>query len=373
MDKIGEFTSYVDGSGEFFPGDAGNGYRATPLMPDYFNMIQRELMYLLTTSGVTPDKTNSTQIYESIIKLVGPVQGYIFGRMLIYSGTPNIIRIPIFNTYEVSGNLIKVSSEKTLNFATITNIYRTDGITQISTTAETQSKHLYILIDTSGNISAQIIPDGEMDTGDHSYLGNPDLIKDALSASPLIYDNTKNGYYKNSKRIIATIRLNSSNQVEFVYELGSGYKFLDTERLSIGSNFTEWRFKREHPSCFACDGSTIVNMSTDFQYLYKILGTNVLPNTVDRVARSIDLASGRTLRDTEEDAIQGHWHNFSSNPVGFTSGSGNSADNENGGSGGGSLNDRVKGLISDGVNGTPRTANETRMKNFSLIIQITKG
>jgi hypothetical protein len=60
----------------------------------------------------------------------------------------------------------------------------------------------------------------------------------------------------------------------------------------------------------------------------------------------------------QEDAFQGHWHNLRSD-VSSASGGGTH------GSGAyySESNDRVRQAVTDGVNGTPRTANETRGRN----------
>ena len=99
--------------------------------------------------------------------------------------------------------------------------------------------------------------------------------------------------------------MNASNQIEFVYELGLAHRFMDTQHLAVGQKFTELRWKREHPSCYVPDGSTITNMNLEAPELFRILGTNILPDWTDRFARNISPNSTRSLRDTQEDAIQG--------------------------------------------------------------------
>lgn len=78
---------------------------------------------------------------------------------------------------------------------------------------------------------------------------------------------------------------------------------------------------------------------------------------------------GYTQRDTlrtpgnfQDDAFQGHWHEFYHKAGSAVIGSGANADLYDGGHvfQGGSF---VRSAVTDGVNGTPRTAAETRPKN----------
>jgi hypothetical protein len=67
----------------------------------------------------------------------------------------------------------------------------------------------------------------------------------------------------------------------------------------------------------------------------------------------------------EADAFQGHGHRFYySNGVRGTGSASGNVDVINGAVGATSRDDRVQDAISDGINGTPRTANETRVKNI---------
>lgn len=295
--------------------------------------------------------------------------GYATGRMNTDASTNSVI-IPKLNVYDVGGKLVLADVEKSLNLSALTNIYRNDGTTSIISSAEIQNKHLYVMLDDTGAVSAMIIPDAELDAGTHSYTSNPDLVKDALKSSPGIFDSAKNGFYKGLKRIIATLRLNASNQIQFLYELGFGRKYMDMQSLKIGQIFTEDRWKREHPGCFLAEGDTISAMNTDFAELYRFLGnSNVLPDYKGRVPRSIALADSRSIRDTQEDAFQGFHMTSSLSPFALYSASGvvNGPGNYN------AQSNIMDTIISDGVNGTPRIADETRMKNFAVMMQIVKG
>ena len=74
--------------------------------------------------------------------------------------------------------------------------------------------------------------------------------------------------------------------------------------------------------------------------------------------------SGRAFGSTQADAFQGHYHSISANPymTFYPSGGGQS-------SGGGAAFQApvVQGPTTDGTNGTPRTAAETRPSNVALL------
>lgn len=293
--------------------------------------------------------------------------GYVLGRVNTDASNNSVI-IPKLNVYDVGGKLVPAGTDKSLNLSALTNIYRNDGTTLIVSSAEIQNKHLYIMLDDLGVLSAMIIPDAELDSGTHTYASNPDLVKDSFKASPGIFSSAKNGYYKGTKRIIATLRLNSSNQIQFLYELGFGRKYMDLQNVKVGQIFTEDRWKREHPGCFLAEGDTISAMNTDFPELYKFLNnSNILPDYRGRVPRSISMADLRSIRDTQEDAFQGFKTQLDANVL--ESGMGGSG----GGIGSSGSSQTTGSVISDGVNGTPRISDETRMKNFAVMIQIVKG
>jgi microcystin-dependent protein len=98
-----------------------------------------------------------------------------------------------------------------------------------------------------------------------------------------------------------------------------------------------------------------------------------LPDMRGQFPRSWDdgrgLDSGRAFGSSQTDALQGHWHNLAST---------NGQMGSDGGGGAGTSNMRIDGapatpfpfatsLITDGTNGTPRTASETRPTNVALL------
>jgi len=106
---------------------------------------------------------NLSNLYNFAVANLSSRKGFIQASLLSINSSPTIIRARRNNVYEVDGNLIRLSGELTLNFSSLTNIFRNDGTTPIAATSETQNKHLYVLMTTTGSLHAMIIPDSEMD------------------------------------------------------------------------------------------------------------------------------------------------------------------------------------------------------------------
>lgn len=71
----------------------------------------------------------------------------------------------------------------------------------------------------------------------------------------------------------------------------------------------------------------------------------------------------------QNDAMQGHWHDtYRVGAVDATTGSGQSRFGADGTNTAYIASDMVRGAISDGANGTPRTANETRPRNIGVSV-----
>lgn len=293
------------------------------------------------------------------INLGESLKGLIQGR-LEYKSNNTTIYVPKWNLYDVKGKFIQLSSALFLDFSLTSNIFRADG-NPISSIVEIQNKHLYLLLSDTASLSAQIIDDSEMSIGSHSYLDNVKLCEDYYKPSPLIFNPSENGFYKSSKRIIAVLRISSANSVEFWYELGFGHRFLDVSTIPVGQGFSELRWKREHPNCYIPNGDTITTMATDAPELFRIYGSNILPNWSNRFARNIDLSSDREIRDLQEDALQ----EFYASGNTLTSGSGIA-------SGSGSYN-AGGGVSIYAYDGSMRFANETRPVNYSFLRQIVRA
>lgn len=66
MEKVGAFTDRVTSEGEWRAGDPASNTRATPMLADYFNMQQRELLGVVVDAGLVPDKDNDAQLLAAI-------------------------------------------------------------------------------------------------------------------------------------------------------------------------------------------------------------------------------------------------------------------------------------------------------------------
>lgn len=113
-----------------------------------------------------------------------------------------------------------------------------------------------------------------------------------------------------------------------------------------------WLFSRIGTTFGAGDGST----------------TFAVPDLRGEFLRGLDdgrgIDPGRSIGTAQGDALQGHWHeiwrNTSINPTGGTMHGSTGSPNTNL-----SGTDMVRAPISDGSNGTPRTASETRARNIA--------
>lgn len=66
MRKISDITSYVDENDEFTDGDIAAGVKPTPLLALWFNVIQRELVKVVESAGLTLDPTDDTQLWQAL-------------------------------------------------------------------------------------------------------------------------------------------------------------------------------------------------------------------------------------------------------------------------------------------------------------------
>lgn len=102
-----------------------------------------------------------------------------------------------------------------------------------------------------------------------------------------------------------------------------------------------------------------------------------LPDFTGGVPSGAGLSTGytqnitRVLGEKQDDAMQGHWHNIASSDG--TAGSEKLLGNSSYGTSrtnNQTLENGARTIVTDGTNGTPRTANETRMKNVAVYWQI---
>ncbi|HFO3972785.1 TPA: phage tail protein, partial [Escherichia coli] len=68
MRKISDITSYVDENDEFTDGEPATGVKPTPLLALWFNVIQREMVKVVESAGLTLDPTDDTQLWQALSK-----------------------------------------------------------------------------------------------------------------------------------------------------------------------------------------------------------------------------------------------------------------------------------------------------------------
>lgn len=66
MEKVGAFTERATSEGEWRNGDPASNVRATPMLANYFNMLQRELLNILADAGIEPDLLDEGQLAAAI-------------------------------------------------------------------------------------------------------------------------------------------------------------------------------------------------------------------------------------------------------------------------------------------------------------------
>lgn len=66
MEKVSAYTDRVTETGEWRAGNPGAGQTATPMLADYFNMQQRELLGVLEAAEVEPNINDDNQLAASI-------------------------------------------------------------------------------------------------------------------------------------------------------------------------------------------------------------------------------------------------------------------------------------------------------------------
>ena len=121
---------------------------------------------------------NFENFYNYILSDFGFKKGFVQGRLRNTQESASIITAVQNNIYEVDGNLIRLSADLNLDFGSLTNIFRADGVTAITSGSETHNKFIYVLLTEAGSLQAMIVPDAEMEGNNHNYNNNPMLITD---------------------------------------------------------------------------------------------------------------------------------------------------------------------------------------------------
>lgn len=273
-------------------------------------------------------------------------------------------------------------------FEVNSNIYRLNNDILINISPLPVNSYLYILANNLGNISTIQIPFSQMDGGTYGYHDLPLLYTDYITNGPL-WNSTKNGYYYSSNERIIGFFMKGASDVLFYYFLSSGHNFEGFDTMRVGDIYIETKWKRRHPQCYLANGSIISNMSTHSPTLFRILGGNRLPDWNDKFMRSVDVFGTRELLKTvnsninyeqynnighlQVDTFQGHLHYLGNAFYNYQANTNINLTIPNDGFITMTYSGYTFVPISDGVNGEPRTSNETRPRNFAVSIQIVRG
>lgn len=85
MEKISAYTDRTTTEGEWRPGNPGTGESATPMLANYFNMLQRELVKAVQDAGLALDSTDEGQLAKAIHQTVDQVSSVSY-RSVVLNG-----------------------------------------------------------------------------------------------------------------------------------------------------------------------------------------------------------------------------------------------------------------------------------------------
>ncbi|SNT07987.1 hypothetical protein [Pseudomonas segetis] len=75
MEKVGAYTDRVTDEGEWRSGNPASGQQATPMLAEYFNMLQREVVAVVEDDGTALDKADNGQLVAAIKRIAGKLFG----------------------------------------------------------------------------------------------------------------------------------------------------------------------------------------------------------------------------------------------------------------------------------------------------------
>jgi len=143
-------------------------------------------------------------------------------------------------------------------------------------------------------------------------------------------------------------------------------KKFNESTLSVGtiqqSLLTESQFQSLQGNCWV----TMIGQDVTGTDYHSITGRTSLPNASGKFLRNVG-GNATSLGNSQDDAFQGHRHGGKYYPSGSGGGGGDWLTELNySNSSNKTTNNAVGSPTSDGTNGTPRTANETRPTNISV-------
>lgn len=73
MERVGAYTQRATADGEWRPGDPATGQQATPMLAQYFNMLQRELVKAVEDAGLVLDPLDEAQLSKAVHQTIDKV------------------------------------------------------------------------------------------------------------------------------------------------------------------------------------------------------------------------------------------------------------------------------------------------------------
>lgn len=368
MEKIGAYTERATESGEWRSGNPATGQQATPMLASYFNMVQRELVQVVESAGIELDKDDDSQLLQAIRRLRGGAATN-FGQWLWSSstaGNPGAGRIALNNATPGSATTLFIEeiSAEDVDFAQSLGLLRAgDTITlQERDTAELSHRLRVTGLAVDHGTYRSIPVDYVSGSGG---LPEADAIVSVLLTQAGASD--------------ASIPLFMAQWWPNRASIPAGYAPADGQLLSRATFPDAWAGIQAGNVPTVADGTWLSTPIQRGKYTAGDGATSFrLPDYNGKAAGSLGAVfmrgdgalSAAVAGAIQLDAMQGHAHRMYYEHGGEGSGGSNNAD--------GLLqisldtsfgySDNlvvIKEPISDGVNGTPRTAVETRPLNVT--------
>ncbi|SFP32514.1 phage tail protein [Ectopseudomonas toyotomiensis] len=357
MEKVGAFTDRTTEGGEWRSGNPASGQQATPMLAAYFNMLQRELVSVVESAGIELDKDDDGQLLQAIRRLRGGAATN-FGQWLWSSstaGNPGTGRIALNNATPGSATTLFIDeiSAEDVDFAQSLGLLRAgDTITlQERDTAELSHRL---------RVTGLAVDHGTYRSIPVDYVsGSGGLPENDAIVSVLL---TQAGASD------ASIPLFMAQWWPNRASIPAGYAPADGQLLSRATFPDAWAGIEAGNVPTVADGTWLSTPVERGKYTAGDGATSFrLPDYNGKAAGSLGAVfmrgdgalSAAVAGAIQSDAFQGHKHKYG----GILSAVGSGAQgviNYSAASAG-----DVGDATSDGVNGAPRTASETRPLNVT--------